>query len=79
MKLSRLIEFFADYEEDDPDVFLSKAMTIDAEDEIYEVVLCAPIIGVFYDNETKELRFMIEQTKCSHQFGEIKRFDGGVE
>ena len=49
---------FLDECDEEAELVISEAVTIDKDEEIYAVVDC-PIRGVLYDEDTKELRFLL--------------------
>ena len=77
MKVTKLIEMLKDLPEDF-EVCLGKAMAITAENDFYEILLCAPLVGIFTANEDKEVRMLVDYTESTRNFGTAQLFDKEV-
>ena len=79
MKVSKLISFLQDLEGcGEYEVCLSRVMSMHCGEEFYEVVLCAPLVGIFIARDEGEVRMMLENSDSCVNFGKVERFSKEV-
>lgn len=81
MKISTLIEYLEDIPDKNWEIVLSKIFAIDAEmdngkdPDFYEVILDSPIRGLMYNEDDKEVRFILDNGPAIRKYGEVIEFD----